>query len=178
MDNGIKEHFTQYFWNVLKKQYADFTGLADRKQFWFFIFWNWIISTVLSMAIGFVVDIFSIISDKLAGMVGVFLGIVLFLIALALIIPNIAIQCRRFRDVGISPWWVISFPVVWLILTAAIAFLFTSGRVDTMAPRNVVLTVLGIFGINVLLILAMVIICVLPSGFFNKEKGNLNIIQK
>lgn len=72
------------------KRYAQFSGVTDRAGYWFFVLANAIISLVLGI-------ICAIIGNNiLTGLYG-----------LAIIIPSIAICCRRLRDAGYSPWWVL-----------------------------------------------------------------------
>ena len=81
-----------YYLKVLK-QYADFKGRARRKEYWMFILFNAIVSTVLSMIEPTVYGIYS----------------------LALIIPTFAVAVRRMHDVGKSGWYVL-IPIYNLIL--------------------------------------------------------------
>ena len=81
-----------YYLKVLK-QYADFNGRARRKEYWMFILFNAIVSTVLSMIEPTVYGIYS----------------------LALIIPTFAVAVRRMHDVGKSGWYVL-IPIYNLIL--------------------------------------------------------------
>ena len=179
----IKEHFTEYFWNVIKNQYFDFTGCATRKQFWFFVFWNWAVSTALSVATQLVSLTFDIFSETAAIVSAIICAGIMLLIALALIIPSIAIQCRRFRDAGVSPWWLLAVPIImiisWGIAFLAFGSLFTTGQLDSgMTGLSAVLIVLGFMCLYTLCALGILIVSVLPTGYFNKRKENVNIIQK
>ena len=73
------------------KQYADFNGRARRKEFWMFILFNMIIIYGL-MAI-------------MAATGWMFISIILFVYYIAMIIPMIAVNCRRMHDVGKSGWY-------------------------------------------------------------------------
>lgn len=61
-----------------------------RKEFWMFVLFTFIITFVVSLIAG-------IIKLPILGT----------LVALALIIPSIMADIRRFRDLGISPWWLL-----------------------------------------------------------------------
>lgn len=179
----IKEHFTEYFWNVIKNQYFDFTGQATRKQFWFFVFWNWALSTALSVATQLVSLTFDIFSETAAIIAAVIFAGISVLIALGLIIPSIAIQCRRFRDAGVSPWWLLAIPII-IIMSGILVFfvfgsLFTTGQLDSgITGLSAVLIFLGIGFLYFLCGLGILIVSILPTGYFNKRKENVNIVVK
>ena len=79
-----------WYLKVLKK-YGVFSGRAQRKEYWMFFLFNFIIAFVL----GFV--------EGLAGGPGV-LG---SLYGLAVLIPGIAVSVRRLHDTNRSGWWVL-----------------------------------------------------------------------
>ena len=79
-----------WYLKVLKK-YAVLSGRAQRKEYWMFFLFNFIIAFVL----GFV--------EGLAGGPGV-LG---SLYGLAVLIPGIAVSVRRLHDTNRSGWWVL-----------------------------------------------------------------------
>ena len=89
--------FQEYFVDVVKNHYADFSGRARRKEYWMFYLF-----TVLSIvAVVVVAGILSAIADVL----GV-IGIVLYAaVALGLFVPSLAIAVRRLHDTGRSGWW-------------------------------------------------------------------------
>ena len=71
------------------KKYAVFSGRARRKEYWFFILFNAIISFAL------------IIIEYLAGGPGFVVGIYY----LAIAIPSLAVLVRRLHDTDRSGWW-------------------------------------------------------------------------
>ena len=81
-----------YYVKVLK-QYADFNGRARRKEYWMFVLFNVIISTVLGL-------IFPLLSS---------------IYYLAILIPTYAVLVRRMHDVGKSGWDML-IPIYNLIL--------------------------------------------------------------
>ena len=81
----IKSAFNQYFVDVLKNHYIDYQSRMNRKEFWMFVLFTFIITFVVSL---------------IAGIIR--LPILSTLVALALIVPSIMADIRRFRDLGIA----------------------------------------------------------------------------
>ena len=77
------------------KKYADFSGRARRKEYWFFVLFNIIISIVLS------------IIDVTLGLNANGIGILSGLYTLGVLIPSIAVGVRRLHDINKSGWWVL-----------------------------------------------------------------------
>jgi uncharacterized membrane protein YhaH (DUF805 family) len=83
-------------------QYAVFTGRARRSEYWF-----WILATVIASIVAGIVD--SIIGAQ----------ILQFVVALATIVPGLAVGARRLHDIGKSGWLQLIgiIPIVgWIIL--------------------------------------------------------------
>ena len=100
-----------WYFQVLKK-YAVFKGRAGRKEYWYFVLFNFIIGFVL----GFI--------EGLVGITTVMYFPVLGLIyTLAILLPGLGVTVRRLHDTGRSGWWLfISFipligPIILLIFT-------------------------------------------------------------
>lgn len=85
-----------WYLEVLRK-YAVFTGRARRKEYWFFILFNIIVSIVLGFADG-LMGTFSL--DAGIGLLG-------GLYSLAVLLPSIAVSVRRLHDIGRSGWWLL-----------------------------------------------------------------------
>lgn len=71
------------------KNYANFTGRARRKEFWFFALTQFIILIIAQ------------ILDAILGSEFLFY----MLTVLALFIPALAVSIRRLHDIGKSGWW-------------------------------------------------------------------------
>ena len=98
------------------KQYADFSGRARRKEYWWFMVINFIISMVLIF--GWLIPIFKLGYNSAASGIedidemdimltmikNPFLYIYL-LYYLAILIPSIAVTVRRLHDIGKSGYW-------------------------------------------------------------------------
>lgn len=98
-----------WYLEVLKK-YAVFNGRARRKEYWYFILFNIIISIVLA-AIDGVTGSFS----QEAGM-----GLLGGIYTLAVLIPGLAVSVRRLHDTERSGWWVL---IAFIPLIGAIVLL-------------------------------------------------------
>ena len=85
-----------WYIGVLKK-YAVFQGRARRKEYWFFVLFNIIVTVVLSLI------------DAMMGMYNSEVGIGLLsgVYSLAILIPSIAVTVRRLHDTGRSGWWIL-----------------------------------------------------------------------
>lgn len=74
-------------------KYADFSGRAGRAEFW----WWFLFGMVVQLA--FYIP-FAITRN-------VALGLVYFLLAVALLLPNLAVCVRRLHDTGRIGWWIL-----------------------------------------------------------------------
>ncbi|OWP63074.1 DUF805 domain-containing protein [Hymenobacter amundsenii] len=88
-----------YYLQVLKDKYAQFTGRARRAEYWYFFLFN----IIVSMILGF-------IDGAIFGR-----QIISTIYSLAVIVPGIALAIRRMHDVGKSGWFVL-IPIYNLIL--------------------------------------------------------------
>lgn len=96
--------FSTYFIDPIKNHYIDFAGKANRKQFWLFVLFNFLVFLVLSIVLGFF------------GKAG---DILYFICQLAVLLPTLGIAARRLRDGGFSPWLLLIglIPVLgWIVL--------------------------------------------------------------
>ena len=71
--------------------YTNFEGRSGRLEYWWYVLAYVIVFVVLAL-VASVIGIVSWISN---------------LLALALLIPNIALGIRRFHDIGKSGWWLL-----------------------------------------------------------------------
>lgn len=98
------------------KHYADFSGRARRKEFWFFTLFNFII--FLALSIGYVVQIAALaiqdpdMDDPMVLILKMFTSpffIILLIYSLAVFIPTLAVSVRRLHDIGRSGTWLIIY---------------------------------------------------------------------
>ncbi len=99
----------EWYLKVLK-QYAVFSGRAQRKEYWMFVLFNILISIALA-----VVDGMTGTLDEQTGY-----GLLSGIYSLAVLIPSIAVAVRRLHDTGRSAWWLL---IVLLPLVGAIVLL-------------------------------------------------------
>lgn len=82
------------------KKYGDFDGRAVRSEFWWWI----LFVTLLQVAASIVLTVFLIVFQD-AGFLQ-WLGVMIFMVvALAVILPSIAVSVRRLHDRDLSGWW-------------------------------------------------------------------------
>jgi len=90
------------------KKYVTFKGRATRSEFWYWSLFSWLLS-LAALAI----------DSSLSGGAGHMDGKQLFstLVALATVLPGLAVSIRRLHDVRHSGWWfLIAFTGIGLIL--------------------------------------------------------------
>lgn len=80
------------------RRYADFNGRSRRKEYWMFLLGVFLAVIVLSVVEGVL---------GLSGSVGGVYGPLTTLLLLAIIVPSIAVQVRRFHDQDKSGWFVL-----------------------------------------------------------------------
>jgi uncharacterized membrane protein YhaH (DUF805 family) len=104
------------------KKYADFSGRARRREYWFFVLFNIIISVVLSVC------------DAVMGTynAAVGIGILTGIYTLAVLIPGIAVSVRRLHDTGRSGWWLL---IVLVPLVGALVLLIFM-LIDSQPGQN------------------------------------------
>ena len=91
-------------------KYFDFNGRARRSEYWLFFLFQ----ILLSIIIGTISALSPIIGDSLDTITN-----------LALLIPVIAVNVRRFHDIGQTGWWVL-FPMA-ICLLALIVYVSVTG---------------------------------------------------
>lgn len=145
--------------------YANFKGRSTRAEYWWAILFIYIVSMVLTF-------------------LGVFGSILSGIFSLAVLVPSYAILTRRFHDVGLSGWWVVALVAVGIVVSSWIIgsmlplfenIVANGGKFNpatfhmdpAMLSKMIFPCILGILeGIAVL------VICLLPSGKGNKYGPN------
>ncbi|WP_167849502.1 DUF805 domain-containing protein [Weissella confusa] len=174
------------FW----KGYVNFTGRSTRAEFWWMRLWStiiffvWLILFVIALVsdasvvnkldsitgkfdadstLSFIGSLFSAPFTIIIVMIGV-------LLALAMILPNIALTIRRYRDAGTVTW------VAWVVW--ALSLFSGSERIYSDGSFKIVLMIGGIFS------LIGFILSVLPSdtltgtGFIGRSKDQKLVFKE
>ncbi|MCI4670559.1 MAG: DUF805 domain-containing protein [Bacteroidia bacterium] len=84
-----------YFLDVLRNKYADFSGRARRSEYWYFQLFSFLISLALTLM------------DTFLGFNESGFGILSGIFSLALLIPSLAVGVRRLHDTGRSGWFLL-----------------------------------------------------------------------
>lgn len=86
--------------NVCIDKYATMQGRAPRSEYWWFVFFNWLV-------LFFADVIFGLIGSAINGYTGAMVTITVgsTIVFLALVIPNICVMVRRLHDTGHSGFW-------------------------------------------------------------------------
>ncbi len=79
------------------RKYADFSGRACRREYWFFLLFNVLIAAGLSL-----VDSVLGMADPLRGV-----GLLSGLYSLGVLLPSLAVGVRRLHDIGRTGWWLL-----------------------------------------------------------------------
>lgn len=89
------------------KKFFDFKGRARRSEYWWFVLFTIIVSSVFSFLSGFL---------PVLAIIGMVVGMVLF-------IPQLAALTRRLHDTGRSGWWILLLAICWLVVYGAFAII-------------------------------------------------------
>ena len=106
-------------WALLPlKRYADFSGRSRRKEYWSFVLGVVIVAVLLGIVEGII---------GLSGSVAGLYGPLTLLLVLAIIVPSIAVQVRRFHDQDKSGWFVLLGLIPFVGGIVVLVFMFLDG---------------------------------------------------
>ena len=91
--NNVIDNFKQ----VVTGKYADFTGRADRKEYWLFV----LAMIVISLVLGLFTTLFAKVK-----LLYILFAILYGAVSLALLIPSLAVTVRRLHDIGKGGGWI------------------------------------------------------------------------
>lgn len=92
-----------YFKKTIIENYANFSGRARRREYWFFCLSVWLINVAMRI-LGIIMVIISA-SSSLLEIVSTSSAVAMALLSLGLIVPSIAVCVRRLHDIGKSGWY-------------------------------------------------------------------------
>lgn len=100
--------------NTLTKNYTNFQGRARRKEYWGFV--------LINTAVSFTITIIS-------SLLGIDIRFTSLIYLLGVILPALAITCRRLHDIGKNGWWML---IVFIPILGGLAFIFLM-----LVPSNI-----------------------------------------
>ena len=95
------------------RHYVDFTGRSRRREYWFFVLFN----ILISMALGAIDGMLGLGNAQIGT------GLLSSLYGLAVLLPSLGYAARRLHDIGRSAWWLLLIfipllgPLVILVFT-------------------------------------------------------------
>ena len=97
--------FSEAVRTVVKQKYATFSGRASRSEFWWFQLFYWVVMLVVAFSAGVV----STVSNRQDGVPGLIIALAVVggLFAIAMFLPALSVQVRRFHDRNMSGWWLL-----------------------------------------------------------------------
>jgi uncharacterized membrane protein YhaH (DUF805 family) len=104
--------FAESVQTVLSK-YADFNGRASRPEYWWFVLAQFVVVLIL--------DILAAATGSAA------FQVILLLVTLALLLPSLAVGCRRLHDTDKSGWWQLLGLIPLIGTIVLIVFFATAG---------------------------------------------------
>ena len=107
-----------WFIKVVRDNYANFNGRAQRKEYWMFILFYSIFSIVAIAADNILGLAFTVGEGDYAVSMGY--GWLYLLYILGLIMPSLAVIVRRLHDIDKSGWWIL---ILFVPLAGGIWFL-------------------------------------------------------
>ena len=102
------------------KKYFDFKGRARRSEFWWFFLFVAIVSSVFSFF----------------GLLSPIVGYLSLAFSLAVLIPELAVLCRRLHDTGRGSWWVVLMAILMGGYYGTFATLIGSNFSDMASATN------------------------------------------
>ena len=102
----------EWFLKVVRDNYSNFNGRAQRKEYWMFYLFYTIFAIIAMVADNILGTVFTVGEGYYTVSIGYGWICVLFMIAL--LIPTFAVSVRRLHDIGKSGWW-------WLITLIPLA---------------------------------------------------------
>ena len=96
--------FQTYFVDNLKNRYAKFDGRANRREYWYFVLFYFLISSIAGLIDATIINPMLLGQTPMESARG---GMLQMIVTLGLMIPSIAIGIRRLHDIGKKGWWIL-----------------------------------------------------------------------
>lgn len=116
----------KWFLIVLRK-YADFSGRAQRAEYWFFVLFYILFIIALTIV------------DGAVGLLnyGYGIGVLSGVFALAMLIPSLSVTVRRLHDTSRSGWWILIslIPLIGGIVLLVFTCLDSTPGTNTYGPN-------------------------------------------
>ena len=109
----------EWFLKVVRDNYSNFNGRAQRKEYWMFYLFYMIFLIIAAVADNILGTVFTVGEGPYA--VGIGYGWIYVLLIIALFIPTLAVGVRRLHDIGKSGWWLLIMLIpcagpIWLLV--------------------------------------------------------------
>jgi len=118
-EDGYMGPFNEFFLDVLKNHYVDFSGRVRRKTYWMFVLFSVAISIVLSVI------------DSVTG-----IGLLGLVYSLGVLLPSLGLAVRRLHDTGKTGWWMLISLVPLIGFIVLIVFLASDSHDDNAYGPN------------------------------------------
>ncbi|HBK47248.1 MAG TPA: DUF805 domain-containing protein [Xanthomonadaceae bacterium] len=112
------------------KRYADFSGRSRRKEYWMFALLQLVIYGVLGVFLGIGA---AMSRQDSPGALLILAVVLMVLVALALVVPSIAVAVRRFHDQDKSGWFYLLALIPYVGGLIVLIFMFFEG---TQGPNQ------------------------------------------
>ncbi|MBA8833707.1 uncharacterized membrane protein YhaH (DUF805 family) [Rhizobium leguminosarum] len=136
-NGGISMGFTEAVRTVLKQKYATFSGRASRSEYWWFMLFYGL--ALLALIIPAFVLAFAFSGGGAVSPIH-YTVVIWLLFILAIFLPLISLQVRRFHDRNISGWWYLALfigcYVPYVGLLAGVAIFVVSVLPGTEGPNK------------------------------------------
>ena len=95
-------------------KYADFQGRASRSEFWWFFLFTALVNLVLVIPLYVLTAVLAVAGDSgtgagVAAVISIIWSIAVVIVAVALLIPLLAVGARRLHDYGQSAWFLLLY---------------------------------------------------------------------
>ncbi|MFT4598120.1 MAG: uncharacterized membrane protein YhaH (DUF805 family) [Bacteroidia bacterium] len=150
-----KKNIFQHFWEVVTKNYVNFNGRARRMEYWSFL--------LVKFLIGIVLGLFNFVTMDLLGTTGM-IGSMFNLsniLAIALLVPTLAVSVRRFHDTDKSGAVPIILNVCGFIYGLSAVYFIS--QMSGLMDRSDVGLLMGIVGTFAVILITLAIYALIVS---------------